>query len=261
MSSHPILFAPTLPNPDRPPLVFLPGLDGTGRLLAPQVPELAQAFDLRCSFIPPDNRQSWAELADTLVAHWQPWLGKRPLYLVGESFGGCLALQIALRYPQQVKNLIVLNAASALQQQFWLRWVSQVASWVPEWAFRNSGAITLNLLANFDRIAPDVQRLFMDTVRAIPQDCVAWRLSMLLDFAPVPDAFQRLTMPTLLLASDCDRLLPSQQEAERLQRLIPQAQMYSLPGSGHAALLEDPVNLADILAATHRLPRAPSTPI
>ena len=45
-------------------------------------------------------------------------------------------------------------------------------------------------------------------------------------------------VPTLLVASAGDRLLPSLTESARLQRLIPGAQRLVLPDSGHTALLE-----------------------
>lgn len=256
--SHPLLFAPTVPQPDRPLLVFLPGLDGTGRLLAPQVAGLVPHFDLRCALIPPDNRQGWDALADAILAAMEPLRGDRPLYLLGESFGGCLALHLALRHPQAVQHLILLNVASALRRHPWLRWASHLAPWVPDWMFRSAGSVTLPLIATFDRMAPATQQLFVETVRPIPQDCVAWRLSLLLEFAPDPAALQRMTCPALLLASDRDRLFDSHQEAQRLQRWLPQAQIYRLPHSGHGALLEAAVNLAEILAQTNRLPSLPA---
>lgn len=45
-------------------------------------------------------------------------------------------------------------------------------------------------------------------------------------------------VPTLLIASAGDKLLPSLSESSRLQRLMPQAQRVVLPDSGHTALLE-----------------------
>jgi pimeloyl-ACP methyl ester carboxylesterase len=255
MADAPVLFAPTLPNPGRSQLLFLPGLDGTGGLLAPQVPALTPHFDVRCLLIPSENRSGWHALAATVVEQIQRESRDRPLFLVGESFGACLALQVALQRPDLVDHLVLINAASSLRRQPWLRWITHTAPWVPDWVFRSSGALTLTLLAAFDRMRPPIQRLFVETVRPIPQDCVAWRLSLLRDFAPEPEAFQTLTMPTLLIASDRDRLLPSVQEAHRLQRLIPHSQIHYLPDSGHVALLEQDVNLADILGRYNRLPR------
>ena len=45
-------------------------------------------------------------------------------------------------------------------------------------------------------------------------------------------------VPTLVVASAGDKLLPSLSESARLQRLMPRCQRVVLPDSGHTALLE-----------------------
>ncbi|WP_008318949.1 alpha/beta fold hydrolase [Leptolyngbya sp. PCC 6406] len=252
----PALLAPVDPRPDLPLFLYVPGLDGTGQLLAPQVSALEPHFDLRCVQIPMGNRQSWPDLATAVLAQVQPILDRRPLYLMGESYGACLGLQMALTAPDIVHRLILLNSASALRHQVWCRWAGQAAALVPDWLFHGSGAIALQLLAAFDRITPEVQRMLINAVRSVPQDCVAWRLSMLQEFNPNPEGFQALTMPTVLLASDRDRLLPSHAEALRLGRLLPNACIGHLPHSGHGALLEQAVSLADLLERADCLPQS-----
>ncbi|HEY9888360.1 MAG TPA: alpha/beta hydrolase [Candidatus Obscuribacterales bacterium] len=247
------MFTPTPPQPDKPLLVLLPGLDGTGKLFAPQIPSLAQHFDVRCLNIPQSNRQPWAELARSVIDLIYHTQGQRPTYLCGESFGGCLALQIALTAPELLSHLILINPASALRRQGWLRWTTQATGYVPEWLFNLSGAFALSLLANFDRIEQAHQDLFVKTVRPVPQSCVSWRLAMLQTFEAVPAQLQRLTLPTALVASGCDRLFPSDQEALILQRDLPQATIYSLPYSGHVCLLEKGVNLAQCLQSMNFL--------
>ena len=66
-------------------------------------------------------------------------------------------------------------------------------------------------------------------------------------------------MPTLLVASACDRLLPSLGEASRLAAALPTARRVTLPDSGHTALLEEGVDLAALLARAGLLP-APGDP-
>ena len=60
--------------------------------------------------------------------------------------------------------------------------------------------------------------------------------------------------PTLIVASAADRLLPSLEESGRLVRAIPSAQRVILPNSGHTALLESGISLADIMDRTGFLP-------
>lgn len=257
----PILFAPILPQPEKPLMVLLPGLDGTGQLFGPQVGRLASHFDLRCLRIPEANRQDWQSLADRVAGLIRDEQLTRAIYLCGESYGGCLALKIALSQPGLVDRLVLINPASSLRRQFWSSLMMQASRYVPAWMYGLSGSVALTLLANFDRIRGDWQRRFIETVRPISQDCVAWRLAMLYQFAVAPEALEDLTIPTALIASDRDRLLPSVQEAQRLQTLIPQSLLYRLPESGHVCLIEEEVNLTQCLKMLDFLPEASLTKV
>lgn len=68
-------------------------------------------------------------------------------------------------------------------------------------------------------------------------------------------------MPTLLIASAADRLLPSMTEAARLAALLPDARRVTLPDSGHTALLEEGVALAAIMARAGFLPYNPAAAV
>ncbi|MEL6319351.1 MAG: alpha/beta hydrolase [Cyanobacteria bacterium J06626_14] len=252
------LFMPTLPQPEKPLMVFLPGLDGTGKLFAPQVPELSRYFDLRCVAIAECNRQSWLDLARAAIDLIQREQQGRRTYLCGESYGGCLGLQIVSMAPELTDRLVLVNPASSLRGQFWSRWLLPVAPYAPEWVYRLSGTFAFYLLADFERIQGRWQQLFIETVRPISQSCVSWRLSMLQSFEVNTDQLRQVTIPTALLASGRDRLLPSYGEARRLQQFLPHAMTYLLPESGHVCLLEESVDLASCLKALDFLPELSS---
>ncbi|MDB9525624.1 alpha/beta hydrolase [Oscillatoria sp. CS-180] len=254
-SSSPSLFSPSFPQLEKPLLVMLPGMDGTGKLFMSQIQSLSRYFDVRCLSIPENNRQDWKDLAQSVVELIYHAQRKRLTYLCGESFGGCLALQVALTAPQILSRLVVINPASALRRQAWLRWTTQYSELVPEWLFKTSGAIALPLLANFDRIDETQRHLFVKTVRPISQSCVTWRIKMLNRFEANPDHLKRLSTPTALLASGRDRLFPSDKEARLLSQYLPNAVIRALPHSGHVCLLEKDIDLADCLASLNFLPK------
>lgn len=256
----PSLFTPIFSQPDKPLMVMLPGLDGTGQLFVSQVRSLAQDFDVRCLAIPEGNRQDWPELAQAVVRLIDEAGRDRPVYLCGESFGGCLALQVALTAPSCLAHLVLINPASALRRYPWMRWATQYTSLIPDWLFQTSGAIALPLLANFDRISHEKWDLFVRTVRPISQACVAWRIDLLHRFQVQPEQLSQLQVATSLLASGSDRLLPSQEEARLLQQVLPIAQVYPLPDSGHVCLLEDAVDLSQCLQALNVLPASRRPP-
>lgn len=248
------LFLPTPEQPDKPLMVFLPGMDGTGKLLARQIAGLSQYFDLRCLAIPDSNRQSWEDLAADVIRLIHREHCGRTIYLCSESFGACLALQIAATAPRLLKRLILINPASSLRRQFWARLVSQSTPYMPNWLYGLSGTFVFPLLANFNRINDFWQKTFVETVQPVSQDCFAWRISMLQSFAMSTDQLRQIATPTAMLASDSDRLLPSQQEVQRLKQFLPCAVMYQLPDSGHVCLLEDDVDLTQCLKVLDFLP-------
>ncbi|MEM9008487.1 MAG: alpha/beta hydrolase [Cyanobacteria bacterium P01_F01_bin.86] len=254
-SPTPTLFTPTLPQPQKPLMIFLPGLDGTGKLLAPQVAGLSQYFDLRCLSIPDHNRQNWRSLAETVVELIRREQDERLTYICGESYGGCLALQVAILAPSTLNRLILVNPASSLKWQIWAQGLLQAAPYAPEWLYSLAGPLAVHLLADFGRIQSLWQRAFFENLQLVSQNCVNWRLSMLQNFEVATDQLKRLKIPTALLASGRDRLLPSYKEAQRLHQFLPNSVTYLLPESGHVCLLEESVNLVDCLAALDFLPK------
>jgi len=103
-----------------PLFVFLPGMDETGKeLMCIQTAGLETAFDVRCFVIPPDELTTWDHLADRAIALTQAELEKAPrssVYLCGESFGGCIALKVAIKAPQLFDRIILVNPASSFHR-------------------------------------------------------------------------------------------------------------------------------------------------
>ena len=241
------------PNPvksDSPLFIYLPGMDGTGELFQSQIPELASGLDIRCLAIPKDYLATWDVLARNVLDLVHAELEKscqRKIYLCGESFGGCLAIQVAIQSPQLFKRIILINPASALQQQSWFNWISPATQFVPSFLFDIGALGLLPFLASLERISPSDRHTLLTAMRSLPSETVNWRLSLLRDFQVDSKELQQLTQPILLIGSGSDRLLPSVSEITRLAGILPNTQTFILPYSGHACLLEKDVNLYQIL--------------
>jgi len=104
----------------KPILLYLPGFDGT--LMAPflQFPSLGEEFDVRGMTIDMDDRSTFLELKQLVLKYIFEECGfHREIYLMGESFGGILAMEVAITMglTQQYKNvqlrgLILVNPAT-----------------------------------------------------------------------------------------------------------------------------------------------------
>ncbi len=247
-------------NEKAPLFVYLPGMDGTGELLRPQMTRLEQAFDVRRLSIPPDDLTDWEGLTARTTALIKAELGdeipRRPMYLCGESFGGCLALKVVLLAPELSDRLILVNPASSFNRHPWIQLGVQLTRMMPHPFYPYSCVGFLPLLSNLGRIEAEDRYALLRVMQSISLESVLWRLSLLETFRVSPNHLQGIHQPTLIVASESDRLLPSKREAELLMEHLPNTHLHLLPDSGHAALLESDVNLYEILEQQGLLPSA-----
>ncbi|HYW19985.1 MAG TPA: alpha/beta hydrolase [Nodularia sp. (in: cyanobacteria)] len=246
----PCFLTPNRVQLEYPLFVYLPGLDGTGELLRSQTAGLEISFDVRCLAIPRQDLTTWDELSNNVLDLIHAELEKssqRPVYLCGESFGGCLAMKVATQSPQLFKRIILINPASAFQLRPWLIWTSQFTYFVPEYLYDLGALGLLPFLASLPRIPRNVRHELLKTMRSVPPATVNWRLSLLKEFSVTEAQLRQLTQAVLLIVGASDRLLPSVNEARRLLNILPNAKIAVLPDSGHACLLEHNINLYKIL--------------
>jgi len=231
-------------------------MDGTGKLLRAQTAGLEAAFDVRCLAIPPDDLTGWESLTEQVVALIQAEIETAPrpaIYLCGESFGGCLAMKVALKAPELFDRIILVNPASSFNRRPWIGWGKYLAQWLPPPLYQYFSVALLPFLASLERINSAERQALLEAVRFVPQSTSIWRISLLSQFTLEKAQLQSLTQPVLVIASETDRLLPSLAEADKLLDSLPNAHRVILPDSGHACLLEADVNLYEILQAKHFL--------
>jgi pimeloyl-ACP methyl ester carboxylesterase len=257
--SLPYFRLPRPRNPAAPLFIYLPGMDGTGNLLSRQLAGLEQGFDIRCLTIPPDDLTDWDHLTEQVIGliEAEPKTDSpQPIYLCGESFGGCLALKLISHSPQLFDRFILLNPASSFNRSFWIYWASFLVRPVPQPFYENACVTFLPFLAALERIEPSDRRALLDAMQSVTQRSSMWRTSLLREFVVSDAAIRRITHPALVVASGRDRLLPSVSEGDRLTQLLPQAQLHLLPQSGHACLLEKSVDLYDLMQKYNFLNRS-----
>lgn len=246
------LIACTPATPSRQLFVFLPGMDGSGALLQPQVAGLSTGFDIRCLSIPPDDLRGWDELTEQVATLIQIEQQRHPgqrTTVCGESFGGCLALRLITRFPKLCDQLILINPASSAQRQPWIGACSSLTQLLPAPIYHLSTFSLCNLLIASHRVSRPTRHQLLAAMQAVRPQTAAWRLALLRQFRLDNLPLDRVRQPVLILASEADRLLPSQREAKRLARLLPNTTIVHLPDSGHACLLENQLNLSAILKA------------
>ena len=83
-------------TPEATPIIILPGMDGTGELLRALADQLALHRPVQLLAYPRDEPLSYAQLT-TYVAERAP---DRPFVVLGESFSGPIAIEIAATDPR-----------------------------------------------------------------------------------------------------------------------------------------------------------------
>ena len=87
----------------KPTLVLLPGFDGTGRLFSPLHKQLSEEVNSIVLPYPNDKSMAYSELCHSLKDE----LPDTPFVLLGESFGGPLAMLLSQRASNNLKGIIL----------------------------------------------------------------------------------------------------------------------------------------------------------
>lgn len=229
-----------------PLLIYVAGLDGTGQLFFKQAKPLARAHRVVTFRSRDYNRFTYEDLTSDLAAIIRD-LGEQQAIIVGESFGGTIALSFALAYPRMVERLIVINSFPRFRNRFKIKLGASLASGLPFrllWPFRR----TANALGLFiDGVKKEDRRLFWKAIRTVSGGAYTRRLELIADFN-IEDRLCEIQAPAMFIAGDRDLLVPSAKEARAMAARMPNATVRIIKGAGHACLLGDRVRLADLLA-------------
>ncbi|GBF80180.1 alpha/beta fold hydrolase [Aphanothece sacrum] len=252
------LLAPQLIKKDLPLLIYLPGMDGTGELFYKQIKFLSPFFSIYCLSISRYNRSNWHQLTEEMIKLIEKEIKENNLdkgvYLCGESFGGCLAIKVALAAPKLVEKMILINPASSFNKRPWLSLGVELTQWIPDFVHQNSTLGFLPFLAALNRIERPDRQALLKAMQSVPKEIVSWRISLLRDFQVEQEELKSLTQPILTIASHKDQLLPSVEEGQELVSYFVRGNLTILPHSGHACLLETEVNLGKMLHKHDFLP-------
>ncbi len=230
---------------DGPPLVLVPGMDGTGRLFYRQVPLLARRYRV-ATYRLRDDAPNMATLVDdlALVARSTP-AAPAPVVVVGESFGGALALSFALVYPRLVAALVILNSFPRFLPQGRLWLAIRALRLMPWEAMPLVRRLTAFRLHSRYTHRAEIRR-FMELTRETSREGYIARLRILQAY-DVRDRLGELKVPVLFLASERDHLVPAVREAQAMAHHVPEAVVRILPGHGHICLIAPNLDLESLL--------------
>lgn len=179
-----------------------------------------------------------AAVVDKLAADWH-----KPVFLLGWSLGGLVALHAAARYPEKVRGLILCNTFARFQAASdYPEGVNpavlqrMVAFFQQDYAQSVRQFLELQLLHN-----PHRQTMLNALLPEIAQHGTPHALQSALaevEQADIRAQLPQLNTPTLLLYGGKDAITPPRM-GEYLAKHLPQAQLHIAPKAAHAPFLSD----------------------
>ena len=228
-----------------PPLLYLHGGGGAGtwdqayaiwardhHLVVPEHPGFGSSDEL------PE-----IEGVDDLVYHYLDVMDALRIEraaLVGASFGGWIAAELAVQAPQRVAALALLSPVG----------LRIAAHPITDLFFMPPRDIPAALFADISRMPAPPGPPDVDTLLALYRDQTALARYTWAPFMCNPKLERRLwrvKAPTLVLWPEQDSVVP-REHAERYAQLIPQARLQTIADCGHALQRERPEEVAAAVA-------------
>ncbi len=228
-----------------PPLVLLHGFIIDGRVWRTQMQDLSRDFDCIAWDAPgcgqsldPGENFSMTKYADCLTGLLES-AGVSSAHVVGQSWGGTLAMELYRRHQPRVSSLILVDTyagwtgslgkeAAAQRLARCLRESEMPADkWIPQWvpdAFSNGAP----------RALLDEYALIMSDFH--PVGFRAMSRNVAPDFRQV---LPLIDVPTLLIWGDDDKRSPLS-VAHQFREAIPGANLVVIPNAGHMSNMEQP---------------------
>jgi pimeloyl-ACP methyl ester carboxylesterase len=198
----------------------------------------------------PYSPQAQMELLFGLLDHF----GIEKAILIGHSAGGTVAVQAAVRYPEQVEALILIAPAiySGGGAPAWIRpilstpqmrrlgplFVRQVfgsAEGLLDLAWHDPQKISAETLAGYER-----------PLQVGNWDRALWELTLASKESDLEGELAQVQTPTLVISGDDDRIVPSQ-ESVRLATELPNAELAMIENCGHVPHEECPDEFMRVL--------------
>lgn len=169
-------------------------------------------------------------------------ISDEPVHVFGTSWGGVIGMYLAESSPERVKSLTVADSTrgsgvTAVRAEGMRERLQDLKQQGAE-VFAQTRSDRLTSPATSQTVKDNVQRA-MASVR-IPGYTAAVEMMASSDLS---DSLARITVPTLVLVGE-DDIVTGVRESEILAENIPDSEFAIIPESGHAALQEQPLDVA-----------------
>jgi pimeloyl-ACP methyl ester carboxylesterase len=226
-----------------PVLVYVCGIEGSGRLFYKQAADLARDHTVVSFPLRAEGRYGMSRLVEDLA--WVIREAGARATVLGESFGGLLTMAAALEHPELFERIILVNTFPHFAQRLKIH-----AGCILFRAFYPMMKAHRTRAARHVLFSPDVseedRHLFRQHTGVVGHEGYVSRLRIIRDTDLRP-RLGELKTPALVVAGTADNLLDSVTAARLIASLLPRARLKLLEGTGHVALLSGRVSVREWL--------------
>ena len=251
-----------------PVALFVHGLSGCWQNWLENLPHFARDHRVIAMDLPgfgesemPAKTISISRYADTIDALLDVLEIDEPVRLIGNSMGGFIGAELAIRYPKRVERLVLVAAAGLSVEHIRTQRTEGLRHRAENLAFFNIGwlasrsptvarrrrlrsALLLIVAAHPDRLpAP----LTYELVKGSGKDGFPDALEALCRY-PIRERLPEIECPTLIVWGDKDRLVPLK-DASVFEELIEDSRKIVYKDTGHLTMLERPARFNDDVRA------------
>lgn len=209
-------------------------MDGTGELFSPVIPALEAAYQVSVARYPKDLPLGYPELEQYARSACPQ---SQPYFLLGESFSGPLAIQIAASNPAGLRGLILCASFAANPRPM----LSPLSVFAPLLPLRSAPSALLSaaLLGSF--ATSHLCNSLVSAVRSVSMQVLQSRLRSIAAINVVPE-LATVQVPVLYLRPTHDRLVP-QSALDQICRANSAVQVATIAGP-HCLLQANPTAAA-----------------
>jgi pimeloyl-ACP methyl ester carboxylesterase len=220
-------------------------MDGTGELFFKQIPSLSQSFRVVTFRLRDQSDATYEDLTDDIAAIIRD-LSAANATIMGESFGGTIALTFALRFPQMVKRLVIVNSFPYYRRRIRIHLAARLAALAPTRLAVPFRLVMASLGLWLDGVTGADRRRVLQALRTVDMKSYARRLRLIAE-VNLEARLAEIHTPTLLIATTRDLLVASVREARFMASRMPNATVKIIQGAGHACLLGERVRLSRLI--------------
>jgi len=224
-----------------PPLVLVPGLAGGWKLLAPLATRLARRYQVTIPGLRGDRfpmGTAWVRDMDEYAGDLGELierLGLERPAVFGVSFGGAIALGLAVEQPQRIGALVLHGVEARFRTSLGATIARRVLERFPLPSDNRFVNQFFNLLHGGKPEPGPLSEFVVERCWETDQSVMARRIGLLESF-DVSDRLWRVDVPTLVLAGTRDVVVPPARQ-RALAAGIAGAQLTTLDGAGHIGFL------------------------